>query len=292
MAALEYRPHLSSFSIRASPLLPQPFLSTGAYTSIRPCFLILFTPKKCAPFQLHSGGLPGFGSNVNVSQLLGLWCICLEGCKKGCQWLGWWKGQGWPSEESGDKRNHGVEGYKVVTGLRFFTAMLHLLTVTGCLKECLEVPGCNLMFSPKMTTSGETKSPCGILGLVSLCTGSKRQLAQFAAPLVSQSGWLQSCCSSCAAFPILRRPLLTHMWEEDGIYWAAVSRLWWHFLLTIPIMEKRNISPCQAPGQQNVKFFWVALFIIFNSFWLWTLASSPVLSYWLPSISAEESDQK
>lgn len=96
-----------------------------------------------------------------------------------------------------------------MTGLKFSAAMLHLLSITGCLKECLEVPGCDLMFSPKITSSGECKSSHGIL--VSLCMGSKRQLAQCAAPLrhpllarVADS----SHHSSCAAFPILMRPLL------------------------------------------------------------------------------------
>lgn len=70
-----------------------------------------------------------------------------------------------------------------MTDLKFCAAALHLLSVTGCLKQYLEVPGCNLMFSPKMTSSGESKSPHGILDLVSLYTGSNRQLAQFAAPL-------------------------------------------------------------------------------------------------------------
>lgn len=70
-----------------------------------------------------------------------------------------------------------------MTGLKFSAAMLHLLSFTGCWKECLDVPGCKLAFPPKMTSSGESKRPHGILGLVSLCMAFKRQLAQCTAPL-------------------------------------------------------------------------------------------------------------
>lgn len=60
MAALVYRPHLSSFSTRAPSLPPPSSVHKGPTESHQHqalCFLILFISKKCAPFLLDSGGL-------------------------------------------------------------------------------------------------------------------------------------------------------------------------------------------------------------------------------------------
>lgn len=60
MAARVYRPHLSSFSMRA-PSLPPPSSAHKRPTESQQhqalCFLILFISKKCAPFLPDSGGL-------------------------------------------------------------------------------------------------------------------------------------------------------------------------------------------------------------------------------------------